>query len=81
MPTDLLDPALLVALAVGVLGVVVFVRLRASPRAPRCAECNLPMVRDEDILDAENPELRHVEGYRQAWFTCRQCGTRKRGTY
>ncbi|HLI29033.1 MAG TPA: hypothetical protein VKZ60_18350 [Chloroflexota bacterium] len=79
---DLLDPALWVALALGVLLVVLLVRLQPPPLPPpRCERCGLAMERREQIIDPEHPEHRFIRGVRVAWFACPRCGARRRAHY
>jgi hypothetical protein len=79
---DLTDPALLAALALGVLLVVVLVRLQPPPLPPpRCDRCRLEMERREELVDPEHPEHRFIRGARTAWFACPQCGARRRARY
>ena len=79
---DLFDPALWVALVLGVLGFVVYAKLRPKPpAAPRCADCDLAMERQEEIVDSENPERRFIPGEREAYFACPQCHQRARARY
>ncbi|MBX5491188.1 MAG: hypothetical protein IRZ14_08505 [Chloroflexi bacterium] len=79
---DLTDPALLVALVLGILLVVVYARLQPPPRPlPRCQRCGVEMERGEQIVDPEHPEHRFIPGVREAWFTCPQCGTRRQARY
>jgi len=79
---DFADPALWVALVVGVLGYVVYVKLQpAPPPLPHCSECNVSMERDEEIVDPDNPERRFIPGEREAYFRCPRCSRRKRARY
>lgn len=79
---DLTDPALLVALLLGVLAVFIVVRLQPKPLpVPHCRACEEPMERDEIIVDPEHPEHRYVPGEREAWFVCRECGERRRARF
>jgi len=76
------DPAFLLALALGVLGVVIYLKLQPPPRPlPHCRECNLPMERGEEIVDPDHPELRYIPGERQAYFYCPRCRRRVRARY
>jgi hypothetical protein len=79
---DLTDPALLIALLVGVLGFVLFMKLQ--PKAPdplRCADCNRKMELEEPIIDYDNPERAYVPGERRGWFRCPECRRRVKGIY
>jgi hypothetical protein len=79
---DLSDPALWAALVLGVLGFVVYAKLRVKPPPlPRCAECGLTMEREEEIVDAENPERRFIPGEREAYFACPRGHRRTRARY
>jgi len=76
------DPALWVALLVGVLLVVVWTRLQPPPAPePRCLDCDLILERQEEIVDPENPERRFIPGEREAYFRCPRCGQRRRARY
>ena len=79
---DFADPALWVALLVGVLGFVVYAKLLPSPPAvPRCQECDLAMEREEEVVDPDNPERRFIPGQREAYFRCPRCRQRLRARY
>jgi hypothetical protein len=53
------DYSLLVALALGVAGVLVWTQLRRKEKMPRCPACKLDMERDAAILDPDDPTVRH----------------------
>ena len=71
---DLSDPALLLALLLGVAGFVLYAKTRPPPpKPPRCRACDLEMERGDEIVDAEHPETRYIPGERQAHFHCPRC--------
>jgi uncharacterized protein with PIN domain len=79
---DWTDPAFLLAVALGVGGMVVFLKTRkGGTEPPRCPECREPLELEHEIIDPDNPELRYVEGERQGHFRCMQCGKRVRARY
>ncbi len=79
---NLSDPALIVALVLGVLGLLVFVKLKPRGPAPlKCPECHEPLELEEEIIDPDNPELRYVPGERQGYFRCLECNKRVRARY
>jgi hypothetical protein len=39
------------------------------------------MIRGDDVIDPEHPEHRYVEGLRQAYFNCPDCGQQTRGKF
>jgi hypothetical protein len=79
---DLTDPALLVALVVGVLSFLLFAKLRTPPPKPlACINCAVPMDLEEEIEDPDNPERRFIPGERRGWFRCPRCRHRVRAWY
>lgn len=79
---NLTDPALLIALAVGVLLVGAYVKLQPRPpQPPQCPNCGTALDLEEEIVDPENPELRYIPGERRGWFRCVQCRYRVRARY
>jgi hypothetical protein len=79
---DLSDPSLLVALALGVGLFALYVAIRPkSRRPPRCPRCDAETVRGDEIIDPESLDTRHIEGARQAYFNCPECGYRVRARY
>jgi len=79
---NLTDPAFLIALVVGVGGVVLYLKTRrGEPPPPRCPDCDEPLELEQEIVDPENPELRFVPGERRGYFRCLECGKRVRLRY
>lgn len=79
---DLTDPAFLVALVLGVGGVVLFLKTRkGEPEPPPCPDCRGSLELEHEIIDPANPELRYVAGERRGHFRCVQCGKRVRARY
>jgi hypothetical protein len=79
---DFTDPALWIALLVGLVGFVVYAKLQPPPPPkPRCRECDLAMEQEEEIVDSENPERRFIPGQREAYFRCPRCRRRTRARY
>jgi hypothetical protein len=79
---NLADPAFLIALAIGILGFVVYARLQPRPpKTPECLECGETMERGEPIPDPEHPEHRFIPGEREAYFKCPRCGRQVRARY
>jgi len=79
---NLTDPAFLIALLLGVGGVVLFLKTRkGEPEPLRCPDCREPLDLEQEIVDPDHPELRYVAGERRGLFVCRQCGKRLRGRY
>ena len=54
-----MDYSLLVALGLGVAGVLIWARLRRREKLPRCPACKLEMERDAAIPDPDDPAVRH----------------------
>ena len=79
---NLADPALLIALAVGVIGFVLYMKLQPRPpKVPECSSCGQAMERGDEIVDPEHPERRYIPGDRLAYFHCHQCQRRVRARY
>ena len=79
---DLTDPAFLIALVLGVVGLVIFMKLRPRPpEPPRCPSCLESMDFEEEIVDPKKPELRYVPGERRGWFRCVDCHKRLQARY
>ena len=79
---DLTDPAFLVALVLGVGGVVWFLKTRkGEPEPLRCQDCGEPLELEQEIVDPDHPELRYMPGERWGYFVCPTCGKRLRGRY
>ncbi len=79
---DLTDPALLIALGVGVALLALFIKLQTPGlKPPQCASCGRVMELDEEITDPENPEQHYVPGERRGWFRCLVCNRRIRARY
>ena len=79
---DLTDPALLVALFLGALGFVLFMKMQTPPPKPlECKNCAVRMDLDEEIVDPDNPEQRFIPGERRGWFRCPRCRHRVRARY
>ena len=72
---DLTDPALLIALIVGVSLLALIFRF-LLPKPPRCPDCDERLQLDQEVVDPENPERRYVEGDRRGYFVCPECGKR-----
>jgi hypothetical protein len=53
------DPSLIGALALGVLGVLVWRLLQRPEPLPRCPDCKLEMERDAAMLDPNEPATRY----------------------
>jgi hypothetical protein len=79
---DLADPAFLIALALGVVGFALYMKLQPPPpRVPQCLDCGREMERGDEYVDPENPERRFIPGERQAYFHCPSCRRRVRARY
>ena len=79
---DFTDPALWVAIGLGVLAVLAYARFGPKPRpVPTCKDCEEELIREQEIVDEEHPELRHIAGERRAWVRCPQCNRRSRWRY
>ena len=79
---DLTDPALLVALALGVGGFVWFLKTRKTEPDPiPCPDCREPLELEQELVDPDHPELQYIPGERRGIFVCPRCGKRVRGRY
>ena len=79
---DLTDPALWIALGLGVCGFLVYMKLqRPAPPLPHCQDSDLQMERQEEIVDSDNPERQFIPGEREAYFRCPRCRCRVRARY
>jgi hypothetical protein len=81
------DPSLVLALALGVLGVLAWKQFKPKEKAPRCPNCKLEMERDAAMLDPDDPATRHpLAGGMLAeqllpqliLYHCPRCGRRTR---
>ncbi|HEY7062363.1 MAG TPA: hypothetical protein VII06_12870 [Chloroflexota bacterium] len=72
---DLTDPALWIAIALGV-GLIALIFHFLVPKPPRCPDCHARLVLEQELIDAENPERRYIEGDRRGYFLCPECGKR-----
>jgi hypothetical protein len=79
---NLVDPAFLIAVALGILGFVVYTRVQPRPpKTPECLECGVTMEQGDTIADPEHPEHRFIPGEREAYFSCPRCGRRVLARY